>query len=248
MITLRMVAIAVAMLVGIPVAIVAADHMPDVPGGTVHEAEAEARAMVTDIALIDPPDRYVRAENEFRPEQLVEGHIVFITIDLQRVLVEENFTFDIVGNVSCDFGASGEGEFFLGLPWPTDVDEGFVRCQAGDKIFVTPDPFIEGDDVGFGSTVTPFVPVSTSTAKAPNGETIDVEEYAFDVITYDAQGAATSKTYSAWSVPVLQPWTHTDGSTKSWFCPIPEDRLREMGVSMFNAYHESELPSEYWAS
>lgn len=244
MITLRMIGIAVAILLGLPIATVLADHVPghvQVPGGELVNAGAREAGRISDIVLIRPPPTYERTGNEFRPEQVVEGHIVFVTIDIQLVEKVSNFTFDIAGNISCELHSSGEGEFFGGIvPVPRQFDEFHEECEAAGVVFVTPDPFIDSQNADPPTSAALQPNGRTFQRQAPNGEWIEITEYEFTKPETDWMGETTGmKTYYAWSVPTITPWTHDDGSTKKWFCPIPEDRLGEMGETHFTAFLES---------
>lgn len=246
MITLRMLGIAVAILVGAPIAIALADHIPghvEVPGGEIFRAAAEEAATITDIVLADPPQFYERAVNEFRPEQLVEGHIVFITIDIPLVANVSNFTVDIIGNVSCETHANATGPKVFGIPFPNRINELHEECEAGGLVFVTPDPFVDSEETPAQTALEPTG--NEAVRQAPNGEWVRVTEYQYDLITTDWMGQSETRRMYAWSTPVITAWTHNDGGEKRWYAPLPEERLREMGVTDFSVYHESELPERF---
>lgn len=246
MVTLRMIWIAVAILLGIPLATVLADHAPghiQVPGGEIFRATAEEAATITDIVLADPPRTYERAVIDARPEQLVEGHIVFITIDIPLIANVSNFTVDIVGNVSCELHSNASGPIVFGIPIPNRVHELHEECEAGGVVFVTPDPFVDSESTPVQTALQPNGNVLTM--EAPNGERVEATEYEYDIVETDWLGNKIAHHMYAWSVPTITPWTHTDGGEKRWYCPIPEARLKEMGVTDFIAYHESELPDRF---
>lgn len=247
MITLRMVAIAVAILVGIPITGVVADHLGSFPGGDPwQEAEAAVNATVRDIELVEPPARFDRIIDAGMPEQVVEGHTVFATIEIPVAINRSEWNVSVVGSISCDLDTRAEGEFFGGVPFPTRIEEGFVRCQVGEQVFLSPDPFMEPGH--FSGSVTPFTPTSSWQAEAPNGELIDVHEYSFGVTRMLDDGTLQTERQYAWSVPLTTPWIHTNGKLKDWYCPIPEERLAEMGKTDFWAYHESDLPTYFWSA
>lgn len=235
MITLRMLAIASALLVGLPVGFVLADHAighVQTPGGEVVNYGLEAAATVTDITLLEPPARYDRYEALNAPEQLVEGHTVFVTWDIQLVKNVTNWTMDIVGNVDCQDHVNASGEYWGPVLWPTRVDEAHVECEAFGQVFVTPDPFVDSQR----SEATPLTPTGEYVPyTTPAGETGYATEHVYEVTSTDWLGQTTTTTYYAWSVPIMQPWMHEDGKPRSWYCPLPVDRLQEMGVSSFTA-------------
>jgi hypothetical protein len=243
-----MIWIALAILVGLPTATVLADHAighVEVPGGEIVRFAAEETATVTDVILADPPQRLDHLPHFDVPEQLVEGHTVFLTVEMVAVPNVSNFTVDIVGNVSCTTHANTSGPFFpvgpFNIPVPNRVHEFHEECEAGGFVFATPDPFMEtesGDITSWG----PFQANGrTIPFEAPDGQTGEAIEYQFDLFETDWLGETTVRTMYAWSVPVLEPWTHSDGRERNAYCPIPEDRLLEMGIESFRLYHESEM-------
>lgn len=244
MVTLRMLAIASALLVSLPVGFALADHAighTTVPGGEVVRGTLEAYAEVTDIVLADLPQAYDRAVVHNAPEQLVEGHTVFVTWDIKLVPNVTNWTADIAGDVSCAANTSTSGPQVLGLPFPNRVDRARLECQAGGVIFVTPDPFYDSSNTYQQSSMQPtgsLVPYTT-----PDGQRGHATEYVYDLIAVDWLGEATVQTLYAWSVPLMEPWMHADGRTKSWYCPLPGERLQEMGIATFRVDLESDLRS-----
>ena len=75
----------------------------------------------------------------------------------------------------------------------------------------------------------------------PDGQHGEATEYFYEVTAANWMGETQTMHLYAWSTPVLEPWTHSDGSTKVWDCPVPEARLVEMGIHDFDARHESEM-------
>lgn len=241
MITLRMLAIASAILVSLPIGFALAHHAADhvlVPGGEVVNYGLEAAAHVRDITLVEPPGNYDRVSPEKVSEQLVEGHTVFVTWDIQRVHNATPWSADVVGSIGCDPHVNVSGEYWgPDLFWPTRVDEAHVECWANGTVIVTPDPFYDSDDAQ-ESSMQPTgrtIPFTT-----PTGQTGHATEYVYEAVSTDWLGESTSRTLYAWSVPVLDPWLHSDGGTKSWYCPLPVDRLQEMGITTFTARFESD--------
>lgn len=238
MITLRMLWIAAAIVVGLPIGFGLADHAIghfEVPGGEVVNGGLEAAAEVTDIVLLDTFTTYDRVAVHNWPEQLVEGHTVFVTLDIPIVPNVTNWTANIIGDISCATYTDVEGHYFMGLPIiPSRINQAHAECQAGGLVFVTPDPFYNSSNTYGGSFhLTGFEYPFT----APNGQSGVAKEYAYDVVETDPWTFQQKQsTWYAWSVPVLEPWTHTDGSTKQWYCPIPVKRIDEMGVDHFTGW------------
>ena len=238
MITLRMLWIALAIVVGLPIGFGLADHAIGhytVPGGEVVNAGLDAAATVTDIVLVETVTTYDRLAVHNWPEQLVEGHTVFVTLDIPVVPNITNWTADIAGDIECKTHTDIEGYYFLGLPIiPSRINEAHAECHVAGIVFVTPDPFYNsshtsGSSMRLTGLEYPF--------QAPNGQRGIAREYAYEVVTVDPiTFAQTQATWYAWGVPILEPWTHTDGSTKRWYCPIPVARIDEMGVDHFTGW------------
>lgn len=242
MITLRMLGIAAAILVGIPIAFALATHDPShqqVPGGQVVEMGADFVADVTDITLVDPPRRMDRAVVHDAPEQLVEGHTVFVTWDVPLTPNVTNWTLDIVGFVECYDHVNVSGPYTVGgIPFPNRVHEAHVECHVGQEVFVTPDPFYDSDNTYRMSAPQPTG--ETIPFTAPTGATGHATEYAYDLVETDWLGETSTRTLYMWSVPVLESWMHTDGRPRSWYCPLPVERLQEMGITSFSARLEGD--------
>lgn len=243
MVTLRMLAIAAALLVGLPLGWGLADHSIDhvvVQGGEVANVAIGTAAEVTDIVLLDTFVQYDRIVVHNAPEQLVEGHTVFLTLDTQLVPNVTNWTVDIIGSVECDAHVNGEGSFFQGLPIiPRRINDAYVECNIMGTVFVTPDPFYDSNDTTSSSSSSSTSPEPTGDEipfVAPNGVRGVAREYSYFWIVEDAAGVQTATQRYAWSVPIIEPWVHTDGSVKRWYCPLPVPRLQEMGLSHFSAY------------
>ena len=238
MITLRMLGIAVAVLLGMPVGLSLAHHAighMNVPGGELVNAGLEAAATVTDIVLLDTFTTYDRVAVHNAPEQLVEGHTVFVTLDTLLVPNITNWTADIAGSVSCQANTDIEGQNFLGLPIiPRRINEAHLECSVRGIVFVTPDPFYNSSNTQQTSSMDPTgieIPFV-----APNGVRGVMREYSYTVLTQQADGAMRSATWYAWAVPIIDPWMHADGTMKTWYCPIPVARMIEMDVTHFTGW------------
>lgn len=231
MVTLRMVAVAVAILVGVPL-LAAATHTPwhvIVQGGDVASANAEAYLEATNVTLVEAFAHYDRMMVNDLPEQLVEGHTVFLTIEIPLIPNITNWTVDINGDVSCALNESTRGVHGpFGIPIPTRIDRARLECQAAGEVFATPDPFYDSENAFRSSlqptgNVYPFV--------APNGQPSYTEEYTFFTVRDDEFGDAITRIYYAYAAPILDPWVAPNGETKSWVIALPDERLREMDVT-----------------
>lgn len=239
MVNLRMLAIASAILLGTPL-ILAATHGIGhvvVPGGEVVDYYGEAAAEVTDIVLADLGTVYKPNDTFFRPEQVVEGHTTWLTIDIRLEANVTNASIDITGMVECNHNVSARGPVVFGVPIFNRVDRASAECRVGETVFVTPDPFYDSDNT-YTSAMTPTGTIYPFTT--PSGESGYAEEFQFFTIHEDIYGEPVREDYYAWSVPIYEPWIHTDGRPKAWTCPLPVDKLREMGVSDFTVVFQDD--------
>lgn len=242
MVTLRMLAIASAILVSLPIGFALANTTVDhvvVQGGEIVRANAEAAAEITDIVLVDTFAKYDQIAIANTPEQLVEGHTVFTVIDIQFVKNESTWTADIAGGVDCDVHHEVSGPTVYGVPVPNRIHRAQLECVVNGTVYVTPDPFYDSDDTVQQSSMQPTgvqIPFT-----APTGETGFATEYVYELVSTDWLGETTTQALYAWSVPLLEePWLHSDGGMKSWYCPLPVARLQEMGITTFTARLESD--------
>lgn len=237
MVTLRMLWIAVAIVVGLPTGIGLAHHAighVQVPGGEIVNGGLEAAATVTDIVLVDAIQTYDRVAVHNWPEQLVEGHTVFVTLDIPLVPNMTNWTADIIGDIECKTNTRTSGYFFQGLPVPRRIDEAHAECRAAGRVFVTPDPFYDSNHTYGGQWRLTGVEIPFT---APDGQPGVMREYSYPVVQTDLVTLEQREsTWYAWEVPILEPWLHADGSEKRWYCPIPVARIDEMGVSHFTGW------------
>lgn len=242
MITLRMLGIALAILVAIPITFALADHAVghvQVPGGELVDASEDFVVTVTDIVLADLPTPVDRAVVHNAPEQLVEGHTVFVTWDIKLTPNVTNWSENIMGDIDCQVNQSMSGYYSVGgIPVPRKIDELHLECHAAGKVIVTPDPFYDSDNT-YQTEMQPTGNMIPFTA--PNGVAGVAEELSYIVIETNWLGEQKAHTLYAWRVPVLPPWTHIDGTTKQWYCPIPGSRIQEMGIDRYTAYHEGDV-------
>lgn len=248
MITLRMLAIAAAILIGTPLTFALADHAighVTMPGGEAIDADGRVGAIINDVALVDPPATYARAVRHNGPEQLVEGHTVFVTWDIPLIRQVQNWSADVVGYVECTDHVNVSGEKVLGLPiWPTEIHEAHVECAFGDTVVMTPDPFWDSaDTTGSAYSVSPAGPTGRRLPfDTPMGVPMEAIEHEYLVYGTDWLGNDFARVQYAWEVPIIESWTHTDGKPRNFYCPIPEEKLVEMGLEQFLVFHKADSP------
>lgn len=238
MITLRMVWIAAALLIGPPL-VVAATHDAwhvVVEGGEMAEASAEAMIEATNITLVEATAQYDRVAVHNMPEQLVEGHTVFATIDIPLIRNVTNWQAEVVGDVSCQTNTSTSGVYFFGIPIPTRIDRARVECQAGGRMYATPDPFYDSENT-YRSSLRPTG--RTWTDVTPAGQATYTEEYTFTYLREEADGTVTQGDGFVYASPVVEPWLDTNGDGKSWMISIPYAVLAEMG-DRWTIVHETD--------
>lgn len=244
MITLRMIAIAAALLLGVPLLVAALpnDLEPDLDGGTLVNENLNATARVVDVVLLDLPRPVDGREGEFKEEQLVEGHTVFVTLDIEVRLNMTNGTVNVTGFVECENYL--DVETGQPIPFPRRIDRAGVECRQGERVIATPDPFFDPNNVQNSGLVATgrLIPF-----RAPMGEFGFAEEYVFTTVRVNDWGDETTGTYYAYATPVLEPWLHVDGRPKSFVAPLPGDRLAQMGVGDFTLLMEDD-PRLFFAS
>lgn len=241
MITLRMLGLASAILILLPIGVSA---LPDGvttsedDGESVIEGSQEVAAEVYDVVLARMPREKEYDHETFREEeQLVEGHTVFVVIDVGSRFNDSNGSVDIMGMVECKAEVSYSGPTFLGIPLPERVDRAHVRCRADEHVIVTPDPF-QNPPLARPVPTDRLIPF-----RGPTGELAYAQEYSYPALRQDPDGTQEEATFYAWSVPIWsEPWLDTHGRPKNFYSPIPEDRLVEMGVEDFKVYHQKDAP------
>lgn len=232
MINARMLALALAMLLG--VAMFATSQQPQ--DSDVVEVAAEAVAYVQDLELVSPPDQYEYPPWELGSEQLVEGHIVFHTLERTPTRIEDNGSLDIVGTVNCQHHVNATTKSWFGLVHiPDRVNEAWVECEAGERVVVTPSVFRS-------SAASPMMPTGNGfMLDTPTGEPAYAQELVFTVTEELRDGSFAAKEYYAWSVPALEKWVYRDGTTKNLWFELPVGKLREMGTDRFEVISERSL-------
>lgn len=235
MINLRMIGLASALLLLLPIGVAA---LPD--GGDeepVLDGYQEATATVYDVVLARlPHEKGYEPESLHEEERLVEGHTVFVVIDVVSYDRQANGSVDIMGMVDCKANAKYSGPTFLGIPLPERVDSVEARCRVDEHVIVTPDPFNDPPMAALQPTgrLLPFTIPGVGQGYA--------EELQYPVQRQDAHGATETAIHYAWKVPIWGSWLDADGRPKNFYAPLPEDRLLEMGVQDFEVYHENDWP------
>lgn len=239
MINLRMIGLASALLLLLPIGVMAmpdgAEESSSEDDGSVLDGYQEVTAAVYDVVLAQMPREKVYDPASFREEeQLVEGHTVFVVIELEYDLADTNGTVDIMGMVDCDARATYSGPTFLGIPLPERIDRVEASCRVDEHVVVAPDPFANPPLSSPQPTgrLIPFHVPGVGHAYA--------EELSYPVARTDASGWTETETFYAWKVPIWQPWIDAHGRPKNFYAPLPEDKLREMGESDFEVYHEKD--------
>lgn len=241
MINLRMIGLAAAILLFIPVGMAAWPDDDPGDGRAVTEYAVEAAFEVTDVAIANLPREKVYDRESFHEtEQLVEGHTVFVTIDIEYSYVEANGTIDIWGDVHCKYDAHAPGREYripvgpyeVPIVIPESIDRARAECTVAGQTVVMPDP-AQGVPVSSPAPTGREFPYET-----PLGERGSAVEYRYTAMRADG----TTTTLYAWLTPIHKPWLDFDGRPKNFYCPIPEDRLMEMDLEDFKVYHQQDAP------
>lgn len=221
----RMYALAAALFLAVPVGIGATQN-------PVLDLWAEGSAIISDVELFDPPRKKVYDDWQFvKPEQVVEGHTTFVTIEM--VARYENVTGNVTidGVVHCEDHVEYEAWYNL---VPTRVKRAQAECYAGQRVVVTPDPF--SGDPGSLRDLAENPPIYRPTGSVypiltPDGQMGYVEELSFDHL---------GRTYFAWATPVFQDWTW-NGKTKNFIAPLPVERLLWNDADDYRVVLENDL-------
>lgn len=240
---IRMFALAGALLLLIPVGVLAG------PQSDVYQAEAEVEAQVSNIHLLEPQVNGSPINVGVMPEQVVEGHTTFVTIEarVNATKVEGNVTVD--GFVNCEYHgeATTSGKLLGLLPYVTGVKDVNVHCHVGDRVIITPTLYCQVmGNFQCGSSTAHF-PLLTPTGNvypftSPTGQAAYIEEYQFERTMDDGYGGLMTTTYYAWATPILTPWLDEHGHAQNMMLPMPGDRLDAMpDVDHFSALYEDKV-------
>lgn len=237
MINLRMIGIASALLLLLPIGVMAMPEGGDEGNGDdpLLEGYQELTAAVYDVVLAQMPrERDLDPASLHEEERLVEGHTVFVVIEVTSHANQTNGTVDIMGMVDCEARATYTGPTFLGIPLPERIERVEASCRVDEYVIVAPDPF-SNPPLAAAQPTGRLVPF-----RVPGVGHAYAEELSYPVSTTDASGWTTTETFYAWKVPIWQPWIDAHGRPKNFYAPIPEDRLLEMRVNDFEVYHEKD--------
>ncbi|HEX2022347.1 MAG TPA: hypothetical protein VHH36_06510 [Candidatus Thermoplasmatota archaeon] len=212
--------------------------------GDAFELWGEVVATVRDVRIVSPPAGSAPAPETYQTdEQLVEGHSVYAVLDIRREVVPpEEGNVTISGLVECHHDGkistvSWEPIPGLVIPLPTRVDSVDVRCRVGETVVVVPDPFSQGASSG---SVSPLVPTGDVLIyDTPLGVRTYAEELTFTLERLDARGRPETKAFTAWRVPILDPWVDAEGRLQNFLLPMPVRRVAENDARGYEALLES---------
>lgn len=191
---------------------------------------------VENVTFADPPRRAVFPPWELIPEEVVEGHTTFVTIQRTAKAVEQDGHLNITGFVSCTYGVDANHSFAAGaVPVPRRVNRAWVDCGHGTRVVVSPG-LAATSSAGPMTPTGRLVPVET-----PSGERGFAEEFVFAVTEEAWDGTLVSHDRYAWATPVFPAWVHHDGTVKNFWMPLPLDRLEAMGIREFDITLEPTL-------
>lgn len=251
MINKRMLALAGALLLIVPFGLSRAD-----PKSDVYEVQSEIEAQVSNVNLLQPAVNGSPINVGVMPEQVVEGHTTFVTIEAEVNGTPVNGTVTVDGFVSCTHHGevTDSGGYWLNtpfgtvfVPYPTGVKDVNVECHVGERVIITPTAYctVTGDfQCGSNDTNLPllFATGNIFPFTTPTGESAYAEEYSFDRVVDDGIGGLMTKTYYAWATPILVPWLDDSGAPQNMRLPMPTERLAEMpDVDHFHALYENKV-------
>lgn len=242
MLNKRMIAIAAALLMFFPVGVLAG------PAQDTVEAGADLVLEVKNLVVADPT--YERDDpvdwDLVRPEQLVEGHTVFVTIETTGNVTVQEWNVTVDGHVECRHHGEIKGSWWNGVPFVTGAEHVRVECHVGERVVFTPSVYCIATGDPTCPNATPSLPmVATGVIlpfTTPTGEQGYVEELSFVNHETDAWGHPVEKTYYAYATPVFAPWITDEGQLQNFRTLIPVDRLREMQVSDWEVFAEENVP------
>lgn len=238
MINIRMFAIAGALFLILPVGVLAGPLQD-----TVSFAAQEA-ASVTNVDVLRPATKCAPISGNLTPEQVVEGHTTFVTLDeiSDCKAIEGNVTVD--GLVHCETHGSLRTSWIyvagVAVPIVTHVDGVREECNVGGRVVVTPTIYctLTGDaQCNFSPANTRTAPLLFPTGEviplmSPDGQYAYAEEFSF---------IANGRTYYAWATPIMRPWLDPAGHTKDFLVPVPSERLRAMDTNDFKIVFEDQV-------
>lgn len=244
MLNLRYLALAAALIL-----VLAAGAYAD-PMSDTYEATTDVVARVSNLRIFEPAYVWERDSRGLEPEQLVEGHSTFVTMDVTATRKAVEGFVNISGSIHCEryvnYTDSPYGVWTpfgeVSVPVPTGVNEVYARCQTEDRVVSTPTIYCKvSGDWDCEAPAASSMPLMVPTGRvfpflAPDGQAGTVEELAF---TATPEGEAEPRTFYAYSFPILRPWQDLDdGAFRNFWAPIPYDALYEMDSWDFKFLHE----------
>lgn len=247
MLNLRMLAVASALFLFVPVGVLANGPQQD-----VIEVTGDVVAEVSDIILVEPKPKPHAASYPLASEQLVEGQSVFVTMDAVTEVEDLEGNVTIEGFARCENSAKVSYSWWYGIPVPTKVEDVRAECHVGERVVFTPTIYCTlagqpqcGTSGGPLDGAPPMTPTGhLVNVDTPAGDRAYAEELSFTMREPDGAGGWHERTYYAWAVPVLKPWIGGDGKPKNVWLPIPEARLAQMGEQHYSATWEKNVPIE----
>lgn len=239
MVNFRMLAIAGALALLIPVGVLAD---PPQPSDEV-EAAADLVADVTDIQLLKPKSAPTPGSWKLHGEQLVEGHTTFVTLDVvtQADKLEGNLTIE--GFLNCQHYGEAYYTWWLGLPLPTRVENVHAECHVGERLVVTPSIYCTlNNNPGCAMALPPPSAASMRPTgrllpfDTPAGDHAFAEELVFTMVV-----GGEERDYSAWATPVLKSWEGENGLPKNFMLPIPRSAFSANGENHYSVVYESQV-------
>lgn len=228
----RALGIAAALLVLGPVGFAVASEW------TAADAYGEATAGIYDVELFEPPQKKVYDPSSFRAaEQLVEGHTVFATIDLQAHFEETSGNVTITGLVRCEKDVQYRqwDPIGLGFGIPYKVDHAEAECVVAERVVISPDPGQWQAPTVANVWLGPVTPTGVVLPfTSPDGTEAYSEEFSFDVVREMQDGRVESHVCYAWAVPVVGTFAAHDGDVKNLYAPLPIPRLQECGAEDYD--------------
>lgn len=244
MLNLRHLALAAALIL-----VLAAGAYAD-PMSETYEATADVVARVSNLRLFEPAYVWERDSRDLEPEQLVEGHSTFVTMDVTATRKAVEGFVNVTGMVECEhsgnvtttpYGVWVPPFGYVDVPFLTGVKDVYLRCHVEERVVATPTIYcqVSGDwDCEAPSAMAPLM-VPTGRVfpfLAPDGQAGTVEELAFSATP---EGESEPRTFYAYSFPILRPWQDLDdGAFRNFWAPVPYDALYEMDSWDFKFLHE----------
>lgn len=250
MLNLRNVTLAAALLLALAVGAYAD------PYSDVYEASAEVVAEVSNIKILEPATKRVAWTDPIEHENLVEGHSVFVTMEINATRVPVEGNADVIGHVECDVSKGTKTSMYVvTIPMPagqppktvevpvvTEVNYVKARCSLYGGLIVTPTIYCQvTGDWDCDPPAMQSAPVMAPTGRVipyvtPDGQHAEAEELTFIATP---PGEESPRSFYAYRVPILLPWGDAeDFQIRNLQAPIPYDRLFEMDVWDFKFLYE----------